>query len=210
MKKLEEETYFHFKNLKIFLNQNVYEPAEDTFLLLESLQIQPYQIILEIGAGTGIISLYCAKKKADVVCSDINPYAIKLIKKNIRVNQQKIYGKVEVRHGDLFSILDKNEFFDSIIFNPPYLPTRSEQKLGLSDWFCKSYDGGLNGLSTTNRFLEGLKFHLKNDGKAFFIISSLSNIKKLIKTFKSLSIKYEIINSLRCDDEILYVYQASF
>jgi release factor glutamine methyltransferase len=208
--RIDENNYFYFSKLKIYLHRNVYEPAEDTFFLLESIHIKPNQKIFELGAGTGIISLFCAQKKAEVICSDINPFAVKLIKKNIEVNQNKIYGSVEVRNGDLFTILMKHELFDYIIFNPPYLPTIKEQKRGIPEWYIKSFDGGKSGLSTIIRFLKGLKHHLKDNGKAIFIVSSLSNVKELYKTFTFLSIKHKIINSLRCDEEILFVYQASF
>ena len=106
--------------------------------MLDTIQIKPKKTILEIGAGTGIISLYCANQGAEVVCSDINPYAIKLIKKNIQENKNQLLGSIQVRKGDLFNIIKSNEQFNIIIFNPPYLPTLKEHKRGISPWYAQS------------------------------------------------------------------------
>ncbi|MHA2407135.1 MAG: 50S ribosomal protein L11 methyltransferase, partial [Candidatus Ranarchaeia archaeon] len=37
---------------------------------------------LELGAGTGIVTLFAALTARRVVCTDINPYAVELIEKN--------------------------------------------------------------------------------------------------------------------------------
>jgi len=204
------EKSFHYNSLKINLHYEVYEPSEDTFLLLDSIIVENDQNILEIGAGTGIISLVCAQKGAQVICSDVNPYAIETINKNIKENQKQFKGSIEVRTGDLFEIVEEKETFDIIIFNPPYLPTTKEEKKGISEWYAKSFDGGPMGLTVTIKFLKQLKSYLKKDGKAFFIYSSLSKKEQLEQTLKSLSLKYTIIKQLRCDDEILSIYQISF
>jgi len=201
---------FQYNSLKINLHYEVYEPSEDTFLLLDSINVKTNQKVLEIGAGTGIISLYCAQKGATVICSDINPYATKIINKNKQENQKQLKGSIEVRTGDLFEIVQEKETFDIIIFNPPYLPTTKDEKKGISELYSKSFDGGPTGLMVTINFLKQLKPYLKKDGKAYFIYSSLSKKQQLEQTFKSLSFKYSIIKQLRCDDEILSIYQISF
>jgi len=89
---------------------------------LESIQINYDDSVFEIGTGCGLIALECAKLGAKVICSDINPYAIKIVKENYHVNKSKLKGSIDVRYGDLFTVLNKNEIFDIIIFNPPYLP----------------------------------------------------------------------------------------
>ena len=46
----------------------------------ESIKIKSYEKVFEIGTGCGLIALECARLGANVVCSDINPYAIELEK----------------------------------------------------------------------------------------------------------------------------------
>jgi release factor glutamine methyltransferase len=197
---------FTFQNMNISFHPEVYEPAEDTFLMIETIKINPHQEVLEIGAGTGIISLYCAQKGANVICTDINPFAISIIKKNIDNNLEKLTGSIEVRQGDLFDTINDKECFDLIIFNPPYVPTTIEEKKGISSWYAKSFDGGPSGLRVTKRFILQVKPYLKHQGYALFITSSFTK-KKIIDTIiDQCLLSHQVIKKLRCDDEMLSVH----
>ena len=71
---------FHFKGLIVDFHPEVYEPAEDTFQLIESVEVKESDTVLEIGTGCGIVALECARIGAEVICSDLNPHAVKLAK----------------------------------------------------------------------------------------------------------------------------------
>jgi len=195
---------FRYKDLEIETHPEVYDPAEDTYLLLDVLDFSTNDRIFEIGTGCGIISLHCAKQGANVVCSDINPFATDLIRQNYENNKDKINGQIDIRQGDLFSVLDKDEKFEVIIFNPPYLPTKRGQKTG--GWFDKAVDGGIDGLSATKPFIQKLGRYLEDNGKAYFIFSSLSDRKKLEKLISEKKLKSEVIASKNFLDETLDVY----
>jgi len=195
-----------FKNLLIELHPEVYEPAEDTFLLADSIVISEGNSVFEVGSGSGLIALYCARLGANVVCCDINPFAVELIKKNFLVNQSLIRGSFNVRIGDLFSVLDSKDSFDVIIFNPPYLPTSKEELVGGSGWFDKAVSGGLNGLDVIERFIKQVSVFLKKNGKVYFVFSSLSNGEKLESIIKKNNFIFEIVNSCRFNDETLDIY----
>jgi len=198
---------FHYKNLIIELHPEVYEPAEDTFQLLESIEVKSGDNVLEIGTGCAIIALKCANLGANVVCTDINPYAVALAKRNYNKNKSLIKGVFEVRKGDLFSTVKNNEKFDVIIFNPPYLPTKKNELVGGSGWFDIATDGGVDGLSLTKRFINGLSKHLSNCGKAYFVFSSLSNRKKIEMYLSKQRLMSKIISSYCFDDETIFVYR---
>lgn len=200
---------FLFQEMKIHTHPEVYEPAEDTFLMVENINVRPHKDVLEIGAGTGIISLFCAKMGAQVICTDINPYAISLIKKNIKENRSQFKETIDVRQGDLFNIIKDDEQFDLIIFNPPYIPTTPEQKKGISSWYVCSFDGGASGLKMTKRFISQVKPYLKEQGTALFITSSFSNKEFLNKIIKKSTLSHQVIKKFRCDDEILSVHELS-
>jgi len=200
---------FHYKGLEIETSLEVYDPAEDTFLLLDSIDIKKFDSVFEIGTGCGIIALYCAKLGANVICSDINPFAITLVKENLERNKSNIKGTVEIQHGDLFSVLKPKEKFDIIIFNPPYLPSKKDDLIGGNGWFDKAVDGGIDGLSAIRRFIEGLNKHLESNGKAYFVFSSLSDRKKLEKIISKSGFEFKIVNSKKFDDETLDVYILS-
>lgn len=79
------------EGIKLKLHPEVYEPAEDSILLLKNLVDVKNKDVLEIGVGTGLISIACAKKGAKkIVGVDINPYAVKLAKENAKLNNVNI------------------------------------------------------------------------------------------------------------------------
>ncbi|MCR8487527.1 MAG: class I SAM-dependent methyltransferase, partial [Crenarchaeota archaeon] len=107
-----------FMGIKLVVNEYVYEPSDDTELLAKAVirNIKPFSKALEIGTGSGAIAILLAKLGCDVTATDINPKAIEVAKENATQNNVKIRFIV----GDLFAGL--NEKFDTIVFNPPYLP----------------------------------------------------------------------------------------
>jgi len=200
-------TIFHCNGLSIESDPEVYEPAEDTFLLLETLDVHPHDSVLELGTGAGLIALDCAQKEARVVCSDINPFAVRLTRRNIERNRRLLKGPIEVRQGDLFCVLRSSERFDIVVFNPPYLPTKSAERVG--GWFDVATDGGQDGLRLTKRFLHEVTEHLLEHGRAYFIFSTLSTRTSLEKTLKQEHLSFEIRARRRFEGEELDVYYAT-
>jgi release factor glutamine methyltransferase len=205
MKKKEfTASSFRYYDLEIMLHPEVYNPAEDTFLLLETLKINPNDSILEIGTGCGLIALACAMKGSKVICSDINPFAVQLTRQNIECNRRVLKGSLEVRQGNLFSVLSKNERFNLIIFNPPYLPTSRKERD--DNWFDIATNGGTDGLKIIRRFIHGLRNHLLDKGRAYFIFSSLSNRSTLEQYLTKEGFRFEILGRQLYEGEELDIY----
>ena len=200
---------FHFNQIKISNHPEVYEPAEDTFLLLDAIDVTNHDDVFEIGTGTGIIAIFCAQQGSTVLCSDINPYALELVKKNWQENQDKINGSLEIRKGSLFSVLQPNEQFSLIIFNPPYLPTKKEERIGGTGWYDKAVSGGMNGLKVTSSFLLGISDHLMDDGRAFTIFSTKSPRTQFNEILEKNKLKSNIVNSLSYSDETIEVHRIT-
>jgi release factor glutamine methyltransferase len=200
---------FQYNGLTIELHPEVYEPAEDTFQLLEAASVKKGDKILEIGTGCGLISLDCARSGAQVVCTDINPYAVKLALRNCVRNRSMLMGSMEVRLGDLFSAVKTNEVFDIVIFNPPYLPTCPEEKIGGTGWFDVATDGGVDGLTATKRFIDGIHKHLHKHGHAYFVFSSLADRTKLDTYLSDARLHGKIVLSRWFDDEQIDIYCIS-
>lgn len=200
---------FNFNGIKIKLHHEVYDPAEDSFQLIESIRVNKNDEVFEIGTGCGLIALECLRLGANVVCSDVNPYSIDLVKENYYENESLLKGSIDVRLGDLFSVLKNNEKFDVIIFNPPYLPIEKEDIINKDDWIDIATNGGVDGLELIERFIVDVNKYLKENGKAFFVFSSLSDHDKLNYLLKNNSLYGKIVSSCKYDDEILEVYVLS-
>lgn len=161
------------------MDENVYHPAEDTYLLAENLNVEKNDVVLDVGTGCGIIALLSAKKAKEVVAIDINPYAVKCAKKNAKLNN--LSDKIEFIIGDLFQPLRKKKKFTKIFFNPPYLPIENEKK---DDWIEYAWRGGITGRKIIKRFITDVHNHLKRGGKIFLVQSSLSSFEKTIQELK--------------------------
>ena len=175
------------KIIRIKTDQEVYFPAEDTFLMLRNLKKISGKI-LEIGTGSGIISIYLAKNnKNEVYASDINKKAIENAKTNAKLNSVRIRFIVS----NLFEKIPKKKF-DYIIFNPPYLPTEKKEKL--IGPLNHAFDGGKKGDRVIKKFLKKAKGFLKDEGKIFSIASNLIDLKELERFLKKLGYDYKKVD----------------
>ncbi len=135
--------------------------------------IRSKDIILDLGTGIGIQALVAATVKKDirVIATDINPIAVKNAKKNALMN--KISERIEFIHGDLFQPFLEKEYFNLIIFNPPYLPLPLPDKKR-QDLISLAWTQGI-GSDIIQRFLLESHAHLKKNGRILMILSTLSN-----------------------------------
>ncbi|MDI3483699.1 MAG: release factor glutamine methyltransferase [Methanobacteriaceae archaeon] len=189
-----------YKNFKIQICENVYTPAEDTFLLADNLKVKEGDDVLEIGTGTGLVAIVAAEK-ANVTATDINPHAIKCAEKNAKINNKKI----RILQGNLFEPV-KGEKFDVILFNAPYLPSSDEDLTG--EIIDKAWDGGEDGRTIIDRFIKEVKTHLRDGGKVQLVQSSLSNIEKTMQKLKDIGFHVEITASERFFYEDIVVITA--
>lgn len=167
-------------------HDNVYTPAEDSYLLAENLLIKEGQSVLEIGTGSGIVAMYASKLTNNITVTDINFDACEIAKTNFESND---IHNIEILFGNLFEPV-KNRKFDVILFNTPYLPT--EEGEILNDTINYAFDGGLNGRKVIDLFLYEVKNHLNDEGIVQLIQSSLSDNRKTLEILDQLGFIAEI------------------
>ena len=177
-----------FGDMIFTVPKQVYEPAEDSFLLVENLDLNAEDTVLDIGTGCGIVSVVAAKKAKHVVAVDINPCAVDCVRKNAEVNS--VAEKIDVRLGNLFEPIEKNERFSVIAFNAPYLPSESQNH---DDWVEKAWEGGQDGLQLIDRFISEVPKFLASGGRIFLVQSTLSNVEKTLQQFRSLGFQAKIV-----------------
>ncbi|NYB52889.1 MAG: methyltransferase [Methanobacteriaceae archaeon] len=182
----------NYKGIYYQTHPKVYEPAEDTFLLAENLQVERKDRVLEIGTGTGIISILTSKLCRTVTATDINPHAIDCALKNIIAN--KSYN-VELKKGNLFEPVE-GEKFDLILFNTPYLPTSEDEKV--NDELEAAWDGGKDGRKVIDQFLDDLRDHLNPGGRVQLVQSSLSDIDKTLQKLEDLGFESSVTAKKKC------------
>ena len=191
----------NYQGMEFQICEKVYEPAEDTFLFAENLKVKKTDKVLEIGTGTGIIAIISSKKTERVVAVDINEYAVECTRKNSDINKSNI----DVRLGDLFDPV-KDEKFDLILFNTPYLPTNEDERV--DDELEAAWDGGTDGRLVIDRFIKELTVHLNPGGRVQLVQSSLSNIEETTGRLMELGFEVSLTASERFFFEEVVVLTA--
>lgn len=182
--------YERYSGISIESCDKVYRPAEDTFLIMD--HIVPGNTVLEIGCGTGIISVYCATLGREVTCCDVSPDARACAERNAIRNHVEI----EILDSQLFGNI--NGKYETIIFNPPYLPTQDRYEES------EQWDGGADGFDVTRPFLKSASRFLTEDGSIYIILSSLTDIDGLMEEFKQYSFKEKAKQSFFFETIFLY------
>jgi release factor glutamine methyltransferase len=210
--------------------QNVYEPAEDTFLLIDSilndinlLKKNNYFIknkdinSIEIGCGNGLISCCYLNllKELNITinnhfCVDINKDAVNLTKKlinNYNLNNNTFFIESDLFNNKLLS----NKLFNIIIFNPPYVTTDDleyQKALKNKDIYA-SWAGGKNGSETIFKFIEQINNYInKNNGIIYLLLSKENEYENIIKIiFENLGFKFDVLMKRKAVNEKLAVFK---
>ena len=148
-------------DIRIQEDPDVYPPSDDSILLIESLDVKQGEKVLEVGCGSGIVSIHCALNGCAVTSGDINPKAVELTRRNFEANRLSS----DVVETDVYSAIEGR--FDTIVFNLPYLPVDEEGLL------AKAWSGGPDGLGPLPKLLEGAPEHLNEGGRVVVVVSSL-------------------------------------
>ena len=190
------------RDLRTFLQkftqncQNVYEPGEDSELLLECAlrEVRRNDTVLEVGGGSGYVSYFIMDKCRFLVATDINPFAVKCMKS---------FG-IECIRTDLANGIRAR--FTLVLFNPPYLELQNFEKRG--EWIERAIDGGKSGAEITVRFLREIGDNLDKDGRIIFVASSL-NLKSVCREMERLGFRFKIMAKKKLFFEELYGIKAT-
>ena len=222
--------------LELVVPDQVYGPMEDTDLSIRFLRSWLVKLqkkrqittsqgaldpkkpirILEIGCGSGILSLYLISRLVSMdysfyhFGSDINPLATQTANFNAHLNQLDACAHFEA--GEFFDALQKNPQqnpYDLVVFNPPYLAnepeTINDQNRQLIDL---SWEGGPNGSEITIEFLKRLPMYLKPEGEIMFISSSRVDQPPLLAALNSIGMEICETLTQKVFFEKIFLYHA--
>ncbi len=200
-----------FYNEKFFVDENVLIPRQETeelldyFFLTNKDDSMKNKNILDIGTGSGIISIICKKKYPDsnVISIDKSNRAISIAKKNAL--EKKL--SIKFNNSDISNC--KIDRIDYVISNPPYIKSsviKRLQKEVLNEPEI-ALDGGFDGLCIIKKIFEWEKNINKNNAVKV-ILEIDENIKKEAKNLAEdyyPNKKVEIIDDLAKKPRILYI-----
>jgi release factor glutamine methyltransferase len=131
MKKVPAAKMPNLNHLSTSDFERVYEPADDTFLLVDALAAERDLLVarkpalcVEIGCGSGAVITHLASLLPDsaMLASDVNRWALLATAATASANSRR----VSTVQADLLSAFRPGSI-DVLIFNPPYVPTPDEE-----------------------------------------------------------------------------------
>lgn len=203
MKSLKKQV--HYDGFVFQVAKDVYEPAEDSFLVSSYLKqvVKEDDAVLDVGTGCGILAVVAATKAKNVVATDINPHAVKCARLNAKTN--RVNNKMVVSLGDLFKPIRKTEKFNLIVFNAPYLPTASSEQ---KTWVGRAWSGGPDGRQLIARFINEAPQYLARKGRILLVQSSLANVNETLKTFSEKGLETRVVAEKKFAFETIVVVEA--
>jgi release factor glutamine methyltransferase len=160
---------FKYKNSSVEIIPGVFHPGFffSTKLLLSFIEKENLngKKFLEMGCGSGLISIVAAKKNANVFAVDIFSPAISCTTKNAKSNDVKI----SIIESNLFSSIPLQQF-DFIAVNPPYYkknPVTPDQHA----WYC-----GEN-MEYFENFFQQAKSYVHETSKIMMVLSDECDIE---------------------------------
>lgn len=167
-----------FMDNPLIITKDVFPPVFATERFINEIlnKFSDKKKILEIGTGSGAMSIAIAKNNKDsqITATDISDEILKVAKQNIELNN---ITNITLIKSDLFNEI--NEKFDLIISNPPQ---QSSEKLNKAEQEGKlitprvASDGGIDGLDLYNKIKNQAKEYLNEDGVLVLQYDGQTNI----------------------------------
>ncbi len=180
-----------FMGLSFYVDERVLIPRQDTEVLVETIielaKSQPVKNIVDIGTGSGCISVALAYyiKDVNIIATDISKPALDVAKLNIISNN--LENQIQLLESDLLLGFDGEEnSIDLIVSNPPYISEKEYQQLmvEISEHEPRNAltDYG-DGLSFYHKIAKQAYKFLRPDGYIVFEIgcNQAEHVKRILK-----------------------------
>ena len=192
---------YRYENIEVLVHPEVFPPrfTISTKLLLGF--IKPLDLkgkkVLELGCGSGIISLFAASKGALVTASDINSIALKMLEKASIKNNLAVH----TLYSNLFDAIEEKQF-DYIIINPPYYPKTAKNDKQRA-WFC-----GEN-FEYFEKLFKQLPYYVGNT-EVLMILSEDCNLDKISSIARQYNLKFKKILEKKVMTEKNFIYKIYY
>ncbi|CAX42845.1 N5-glutamine methyltransferase, putative [Candida dubliniensis CD36] len=203
--------------------EEVYEPSEDSFLLLDCFEKEKdylqskfktgIPLVTEIGTGSGIVTAFVAKhivQNGIFLTTDINPHACKTVLQTVKYNNDDgssicLLGSTQM---DLTAAIKEQEI-DLLIFNPPYVPSSEIPDIPKTKndpvWLDLALVGGEDGMVITWKVLNNLNNILSKSGVAYILFCARNKPENVASVMQSKGWNVEVVINRKAGWEVLSV-----
>jgi methylase of polypeptide subunit release factors len=169
-----------FGPMELLVGDATFRPSTISTLLADALVVRPGSVVVDVGCGSGILSIIAAKLGAGhVVGVDAAEGTVEVAGANAAAHG--VADRVEFIQGDMFEPLDPDLQPDVIIGDVSGIP---DEIAAVSGWFPSGLSGGPTGAELPMRMIEESKRLLKKGGRLFLPTGSLQDEVSILERAK--------------------------
>jgi len=205
--------------------ERVYEPSDDTFLLVDVLHAHALElralapaVCVEIGAGSGAVITSLARSLMTLCSDTLEPFATALFATDVNDAALATTVATAAHNGvhvhvvrmDLLCAM-RAGCIDLLVFNPPYVPTSSEelQQAVEQQDLSAAWAGGPRGRLVLDRLLPSLEVLLSPRGVFYLLGVRENEPDELIAILAQAGLHATVVAERRAQNERLFVLRAS-
>lgn len=178
----------------------VFHPGffSSTVMLLDFLCEQKIagQSLIEVGCGTGLISIIASKAGAEVTAIDLSTKAIENTTRNVALNNTNL----NIVQSDLFRNVDSRKF-DWVMINPPYYPQRPSSEENFA-WYCGEQ------FEYFQRLFSELKNFIHQQTRVIMVLTKGCDLERIFSIASARGFKFEMLREKKVlFDEKDFLYE---
>jgi release factor glutamine methyltransferase len=163
-------------------------PKFGSLLLARHLPLREGDVVLDLGAGAGLIGMLAARRGHAVVATDLVATYAECTRANALLNG--VGDRLEIRIGDLFAPV-AGEAFDLIAVNPPQMPTPPGREW--DDPQSRMDNGGPDGWALLDRIIQEAPSHLKPNGRLAFTLFAFLGIERAVEKLRAVGLEPSVL-----------------
>ena len=170
-----------FGPMDLMVGRETFRPSTISSLLADALEFKPGAVVVDVGTGSGILSIIAAKLGASKVYGvDAAAETVEIATAN--AERHGVSDRVEFAQGDMFEPLDPDLEVDVVIGDVSGIP---DEIATVSGWFPSGLSGGPTGAELPMRMIEESKRLLKKGGSLFLPTGSLQDESSILERARS-------------------------
>lgn len=167
--------------MDLLVGPATFRPSTISSLLADVLDFKPGSVVVDVGTGSGILSIIAAKLGASEVYGvDAADETVEIATANAKAHG--VADRVKFAQGDMFDPLDPSIEADVVIGDVSGIP---DDIAAASGWFPSGLSGGPTGAELPIRMIEESKRLLRAGGKLFLPTGSLQDERSILDRARS-------------------------
>lgn len=168
--------------MELKVGEKTFRPSTISTLLADALDVKPGSVVVDVGCGSGILSIIAAKLGAERVFGiDAADETVEIATANAMAHG--VADRVEFAQGDMFEPLRPDIEVDVVIGDVSGIP---DEIAAASGWFPSGLAGGPTGAELPMRMIEESKRLLKKGGRLFLPTGTLQDEESILDRARSM------------------------